>query len=247
MVGAIRNLGRPGNFIDGDFGRGFDIVGSVKARLLNIPLATLLGQVRDEVPIYGSGGFRSYDERELCDQLCGWAAQGIRRVKMKIGRDPSRDEARVRVVRQALGPEIKLFVDANGGLYPQAGARLFSRFAALDVRWFEEPVSSDDLEGLRLLRDHAPARIDIAAGEYGFNLGYFHRMLDAGAVDVVQADATRCAGITGFRKEAVLCEAQSLPMSGHCALTPCASGLRNIAAPSHRVFSRPCPHREQVL
>ncbi len=216
MVRAIRNLGRPAissmaiSAVD-------SALWDLKARLLSVPLATMLGQVRDEVPIYGSGGFTSYSERELCDQLCGWAALGIARVKMKVGRDPSRDEARVRAVREALGPQIELFVDANGAYTRKQALDFAARFAALDVRWFEEPVSSDDLEGLRLLRDRAPARMEIAAGEYGFDLGYFRRMLDAGAVDVLQADATRCAGVTGFRKAAVLCEARSLPMSAHCA------------------------------
>ena len=83
--------------------------------------------------------------------------------------------------------------------------------------WFEEPVSSDDLDGLRLLRDRAPAGMEIAAGEYGYDLPYFRRMLEAGAVDVLQADATRCAGITGFLRVGALCEARSLPLSAHCA------------------------------
>ncbi len=216
MVHAIRNLGRPGissmaiSAVD-------SALWDLKARLMSLPLVSLLGPVRDEVPIYGSGGFTSYDDRELCEQLCGWAAQGIMRVKMKIGRDPSRDEARVSVVRKALGSGVELFVDANGAYSRKQALDFAARFAALDVRWFEEPVSSDDLEGLRLLRDRAPFPMDIAAGEYGFDLGYFRRMLEAGAVDVLQADATRCAGITGFRKAAVLCEARSLPMSAHCA------------------------------
>jgi L-alanine-DL-glutamate epimerase-like enolase superfamily enzyme len=85
--------------------------------------------------------------------------------------------------------------------------------------WFEEPVSSDDLDGLRVLRDRAPAGMDVAAGEYGYDLAYFRRMLDAGAVDVLQADATRCAGITGFLGVAALCEARSLPLSAHTAPT----------------------------
>src|SRR5207302_508555 len=69
-------------------------------------------------------------------------------------------------------------------------------FARSGVSWFEEPVSSDDLEGLRLLRDRAPAGMEIAAGEYGYDIFYFQRMLAAGAVDVLQADVTRCGGFT---------------------------------------------------
>jgi L-alanine-DL-glutamate epimerase-like enolase superfamily enzyme len=87
----------------------------------------------------------------------------------------------------------------------------------LGVTWFEEPVSSDDLEGLRLLRDRGPAGMAIAAGEYGYNLTYFRRMLDAGAVDVLQADASRCAGFTEFLRVAALCAAYQLPLSAHTA------------------------------
>jgi len=90
-------------------------------------------------------------------------------------------------------------------------------FAALGVSWFEEPVTSDDLAGLRLLRDRAPARMDITAGEYGYDAWYFRAMLEAGAVDVLQADATRCAGVTGFMRAAALCEAFQVPLSSHCA------------------------------
>jgi L-alanine-DL-glutamate epimerase-like enolase superfamily enzyme len=91
------------------------------------------------------------------------------------------------------------------------------RFAELGVRWFEEPVSSDDLEGLRLLRDRAPAGMNIAAGEYGYDAYYFRRMLEREAVDVLQADATRCAGISGFLQVAALSHAFQTPFSFHCA------------------------------
>jgi L-alanine-DL-glutamate epimerase-like enolase superfamily enzyme len=108
------------------------------------------------------------------------------------------------------------------------------KFTEFDVSWFEEPVTSDDLEGLRLIRDRAPARMDIAAGEYGYDLIYFKRMLDAGAVDVQQADASRCAGISEFLRVGALCDAANVPMSAHTSpslhLHPCCalSRLRNI-------------------
>ena len=94
---------------------------------------------------------------------------------------------------------------------------LAASFADLGVTWFEEPVSSDDLDGLRLLRDRAPAGIEIAAGEYGYDIFYFQRMIEAGAVDVLQADATRCGGITGFLQAGTLCAASCLELSAHCA------------------------------
>ena len=102
------------------------------------------------------------------------------------------------------------------------------------MRWFEEPVSSDDLDGLRLIRDRAPAGIDIAAGEYGYMLPYFEAMLAAGAVDCLQADVTRCEGITGFLRVAALCQARSLELSAHCGpaihVHPCCAAppLRHL-------------------
>ncbi len=83
--------------------------------------------------------------------------------------------------------------------------------------WFEEPVSSDDLAGLHLIRDQGPGGMDIAAGEYGYDLHYFQHMLDAEAVDVLQADVTRCGGVTGFLQVGALCSAHCLELSAHCA------------------------------
>jgi L-alanine-DL-glutamate epimerase-like enolase superfamily enzyme len=191
----------------------------LKANLLNIPLVTLLGAVRTAVPIYGSGGFTSYSDEQLRNQLAGWVEQGIPRVKMKIGRDAKADLHRVAFARKAIGPDAELFVDANGAYSRKQAVEQANKFAENGVNWFEEPVSSDDLEGLRLLRDRAPAGMEIAAGEYGYDSWYFRRMLDAGAVDVLQADATRCGGITGFLQAAALCEAHHLPLSAHTAPT----------------------------
>ena len=216
MVESIRNLGRPGicsmaiSAID-------TALWDLQAKLLGVPLVRLFGQVRDAMPLYGSGGFTSYTDDKLQEQLGGWVAQGIPRVKMKIGRDPRVDPERVALAREAIGDEAELFVDANGA-YSRKQALAFSYvFSELDVSWFEEPVSSDDLDGLRLLRDDGPPGMDIAAGEYGYDVTYFHRMLSAGAVDVLQADATRCGGYTGFFQAAALCEAHHLPLSSHCA------------------------------
>lgn len=216
MVHAIRNLGRPG--ISSMAIAGADAaLWDLKARLLGLPLVTLLGAARDSAPVYGSGGFTSYSNEQLQEQLGGWVAQGIPRVKMKIGTHPEDDLKRVEAARAAIGPHAELFVDANGAYSRKQALAFAEAFAGLDVTWFEEPVYHQDLEGLRLMRDRAPAGMDIAAGEYGYDLWYFRRMMDAGAVDVLQADASRCAGITGFLRAAALCEAHFLPLSGHCA------------------------------
>jgi L-alanine-DL-glutamate epimerase-like enolase superfamily enzyme len=218
MVHSIRNLGRPGissmaiSAVDTS-------LWDLKAKLLDLPLAKLFSQVHEAVAIYGSGGFTSYSDKQLADQVSGWVQQGIPRVKMKIGRNPSADVERVWIARDAIGKDAELFVDANGAYSRKQALRQAEIFANSSVRWFEEPVSSDDLEGLRLIRDRAPAIMDIAAGEYGYDSWYFRRMLDAGAVDVLQADATRCAGFTGFLQAAALCEAHHLSLSAHCAPT----------------------------
>jgi L-alanine-DL-glutamate epimerase-like enolase superfamily enzyme len=138
-------------------------------------------------------------------------------MKMKIGRDAKRDLERVKVARDAIGPGTQLFVDANGAYSRKQALAQAEHFARFDVCWFEEPVSSDDLQGLRLLRDRAPAAMEIAAGEYGYDLFYFQRMLSAGAVDVQQADITRCGGVTGFLQVASLCQSHNVPLSAHTA------------------------------
>jgi L-alanine-DL-glutamate epimerase-like enolase superfamily enzyme len=216
MVGAVRNLGNRGiaamavSAVDA-------ALWDLKARLLGLPLVRLLGAVRESVPVYGSGGFTSYTLAELRAQLGGWSDEGMRMVKMKSGRDPGADLARVAAAREAIAPAVELFVDANGAYRRKQALAFAESFAGLGVRWFEEPVSADDLDGLRLLRDRAPRGMEIAAGEYGYDLGYFRRMLAAGAVDVLQADATRCDGITGFIAAAALCRAHHVPLSAHCA------------------------------
>jgi L-alanine-DL-glutamate epimerase-like enolase superfamily enzyme len=216
MVRSIRNLGRPG--IASMAISAVDIaLWDLKARLLRVPVVKLIGCVRKEIPVYGSGGFTSYSLDQIQRQLSGWVESGIGMVKMKVGRQPESDPQRVHAARQAIGEETKLFVDGNGAYTRKEALALAARFRDDGVTWFEEPVSSDDLEGLRMMRDRAPEGMDIAAGEYGYDAPYFRRMIDAGAVDVLQADATRCGGITGFMQVSALCDAHCLPLSAHTA------------------------------
>ena len=216
MVARTRNLGRPG-IVSMAISAVDAALWDLKARLLKLPLAKLLGAVRDSVPVYGSGGFTSYSDRQLREQLGAWVKHGIPRVKMKIGRDAAADLQRVRAARDEIGPKAELFVDANGAYSRKQALAQAEKFAEHGVSWFEEPVSSDDLAGLHLIRNRAPAPTEIAAGEYGYEAGYFRRMLEEGAVDVLQADATRCGGITGFLQVSSLCEAFHVPLSAHTA------------------------------
>jgi L-alanine-DL-glutamate epimerase-like enolase superfamily enzyme len=215
MQSAVRNLGQPG--LAAMAISAVDIaLWDLKARLLGVALADLLGRFHARVPVYGSGGFTSYSNERLEQQLAGWADEGFARVKMKVGRDPVADVERVRVARAAIGPEVELMVDANGAWQRKEALRWMDLYAgAFGVRYVEEPVSSEDLDGLRLLRDRAPFGMSVAAGEYGFDLPYFERMADC--VDIQQADVTRCGGITGLLRVDAICRARSIPFSAHCA------------------------------
>lgn len=189
----------------------------LKARLLGCPVSNLLGSAQQKVAAYGSGGFTSYSKAKLAEQLSGWARSGLNSVKMKIGSDPGADPGRVRVARDAIGPHVALFVDANGAYTPKQALALAGQFAEMGVVWFEEPVSSDHLNDLRLIRDRAPVGMDIAAGEYGYDSFYFRRMLEARAVDVLQLDGTRCKGYTGFLEGAAVGASFGTALSAHCA------------------------------
>lgn len=213
---ALRNQGRAGicamaiSIVD-------TALWDLKARCMGLPLAALLGRAHPAIDAYGSGGFTSYSQAELEQQLGDWSDAGFTKVKMKVGSHPAADPARVAGVARRIAPGTELFVDANGAYSRKQALALADHFAAEGVRWFEEPVSSDDLEGLHLLRNRAPVGMAIAAGEYGYTLPYFRRMLEAQAVDVLQADATRCGGVSGFLAAAALCAAFQVPLSSHCA------------------------------
>jgi L-alanine-DL-glutamate epimerase-like enolase superfamily enzyme len=211
-----RNMGRPGiascaiAAIDNS-------LWDLKARLLELPLTTMLGKLRDKVPAYGSGGFTSFSEKQLVQQLTGWANDGLRSVKMKIGTHPEQDVPRVKAVQKALNGKAELFVDANGAYDRKQALTKAEEFADLGVTWFEEPVTADDRVGLHLLAEHAHTPLRIAAGEYTYVLDDARELIDSQAVDVLQADVTRCGGITNFMKIGHLAEICHVPYSAHTA------------------------------
>ncbi|WP_328773627.1 enolase C-terminal domain-like protein [Streptomyces sp. NBC_00286] len=217
MGQQIRNAGRPG--VGAMALSAVDVaLWDLKARGLGLPLVQLLPAHHDRVPVYGSGGFTNYSLDRLADQLGGWVRQGIPRVKLKTSREPERDPQRLTAVRKAIGDEPELFVDANGALTRKEALYWARRFHdEWDVRWFEEPVSSADLEGLRMLRERGPERLEVAAGEYAFTMRDFVNLVDGPAVDCLQADVTRCGGITALLEVAGLSAAQHLDLSAHCA------------------------------
>jgi L-alanine-DL-glutamate epimerase-like enolase superfamily enzyme len=219
MVRAVRNVGRPG-LVSYAISAVETALWDLKGTLLGVPVCSLLGAVRDTVPVYGSGGFTTYDDAAARAQLERWTGDlAIPRVKIKIGESwgtaQARDLARVAFARKVIGPEAGLYVDANGGYGRKQAVRMARAMAEHDVTWFEEPVSSDDLDGLREVRDQVDP--DVTAGEYGYDLPYFARMVDARAVDCLQVDVTRCGGITEWLRAASVAAARGLPVSGHCA------------------------------
>jgi L-alanine-DL-glutamate epimerase-like enolase superfamily enzyme len=247
MAAALRNTGRPG--------LGFCALSAVdvalwdlKARVLGVPLVELVDPAHEAVPIYGSGGFCSYSLDRLREQLGGWVADGIPRVKMKVSREPARDPARVDAVRAAIGDEAELYVDSNGALSRKQALEWAERFRRdWGVSWFEEPVSSADFEGLRLLRDRGPAGLDIAAGEYAYVPRDFLNLLDAGAVDCLQADVTRCGGITGVLRVGALCDAYGIDLSGHCAPQLSAHALCGVPRLRHLEYFHDHDRIERML
>ncbi|HEY1324312.1 MAG TPA: enolase C-terminal domain-like protein [Streptosporangiaceae bacterium] len=219
MARTVRNIGRAG--VAATAISALDTaLWDVKAKLLGCPLAGLLGHWREAVPVYGSGGFTSYTERQLGEQLGSWVERdGIPRVKIKIGEDwggnERRDLDRVALARRVVGPDTELYVDANGAYRTGQAVRVAAGLAGLGVTWFEEPVSSQDLAGLATVR--AQVQPDVAAGEYSWSLADSARLIGAGAVDCLQLDVTRCGGITGFLAGSALAAGASLDVSAHCA------------------------------
>jgi L-alanine-DL-glutamate epimerase-like enolase superfamily enzyme len=219
MVRAVRNIGRPG-LVSYAISAVDTALWDLKAKLLCLPVSRLLGLARDDVPVYGSGGFTTYDDAAARAQLEHWVGdQRIGRVKIKIGEScgtrEARDLARIAFARKVIGPDTELYVDANGGYTRKQAVRVARAAAEHNVTWFEEPVSSDDLDGLREVRGQVEP--DVTAGEYGYDLPYFARMVDAQAVDCLQVDVTRCGGITEWLRAAAIAAARGLQVSGHCA------------------------------
>ena len=214
MQAEIRNAGRPG--VGAMAVSAVDVaLWDLKARLLGVCLADALPRFHEVAPVYGSGGFTSYSQAQLQEQLEGWMEAGLSRVKIKVGREPERDPDRLALCREVIGHAVELMVDANGAFTAKRALDQAAVYAGFGVSYFEEPVSSEDLGGLRLLRERGPAGMSIAAGEYGWDLPRLRQL--AGSVDILQADVTRVGGITNMLRVDGLCKALQIPFSAHCA------------------------------
>lgn len=228
MAHEVRNMGRRG--IASAAISALDVaMWDLKAQILGVSVTDLVGGYHDHVPAYGSGGFTNLDDDQLRRQVAGWAGDdGLHAVKIKVGTHPDDDARRVALVRSTVGPDVQVFVDANGAYTRKQALLQAERFAEHGVRWFEEPVSSDDLDGLHLLRDRAPAGMEITAGEYGWDVTHFRELVRRGAVYVLQADVTRSGGITAVLRAGALCDAEGIDLSSHCAPQLSAHALTGV-------------------
>jgi L-alanine-DL-glutamate epimerase-like enolase superfamily enzyme len=248
MARAVRNIGRPG--VAATAISAVDVaLWDLKARLLGVSVTDLLGRAREHVPVYGSGGFTSYDEQQTRNQLAGWLTSGMSRVKIKIGEswggNVQRDLERVALAREVIGPDRELYVDANGGYSAGQAVRVARRLAEHGVTWFEEPVSSQDLAGLAAVRRQVT--MDVAAGEYSWSLADSAALIDAGAVDCLQLDVTRCGGITEFVRGAALAAAHNLEVSAHCCPSLHANAGAAVANLRHVEYFHDHQRIEQML
>ena len=244
MQAAIRNAGRPG--VGAMAVSAVDVaLWDLRARLLGVCLADALPRFHDSVPVYGSGGFTSYSPQRLRDQLEGWMDAGLPRVKVKVGREPERDPDRLALCRKAIDSEVELMVDANGAFEPKRALREAERYADYRVSYLEEPVSSDDRAGLAFVREHGPAGMAVAAGEYEWGLQQLGEL--AHCVDIVQADVTRVGGITNLLRADGICKATQRRFSAHCAPAISAHACCAIETLAHLEYFHDHVRLERML
>lgn len=184
-------------------------------KMSNLPLYRVLGGAQDRVPVYHSGGlWLSSSDKELVAEAERFAAAGFRAMKMRLGSpEPATDVARVRAVRAAIGPKIKLMADANQGLTESQAIRLGRALEEFDLTWFEEPLPAWDLDGLA--RVAAALDMPIASGETEYTRYGFRRMLELRSADILMPDLQRVGGVSEFIRVGHMAESYDIPVSSH--------------------------------
>jgi L-alanine-DL-glutamate epimerase-like enolase superfamily enzyme len=184
-------------------------------KMSNLPLYRVLGGAQDRVPVYHSGGlWLSSSDKELVAEAERFAAAGFRAMKMRLGSpEPATDVARVRAVRTAIGPKIKLMADANQGLTESQAIRLGRALEEFDLTWFEEPLPAWDLDGLA--RVAAALDMPIASGETEYTRYGFRRMLELRSADILMPDLQRVGGVSEFIRVGHMAESYDIPVSSH--------------------------------
>lgn len=184
------------------------------AKTLKQPIWRLFGKTVDSVPVYGSGGWLSYSDEELLDEVTEYQKRGFKAVKVKVGLpDIQRDIERLRKVREAVGPYVKIMMDANQGLDVTRSMKLATVAADIDIHWFEEPVSHTDYAGYQLLRQKTG--IALAMGEREYDLEALKNLISRNALDLWQPDLIRLGSVEAWRQSALLAHAYNLPVLPH--------------------------------
>lgn len=181
------------------------------AREAGLPLSRILGGFRNNVPVYGSGGWLTFTDEEMVDECTGFMEKGIGAYKLKLG--TNRDEERIRLLRDEAGDSVVLFADANQKYNPREALEVAAMLAEYDVRWFEEPVLADSVDDLADVAERSP--VPVAAGENAYMRWGFREICERRAAAYLQPDVGRCGGVTEFRKIAHLAEACNLSLCAH--------------------------------
>jgi len=196
---------------------GIDIaLWDIKAKSVGMPLYRLLGGCYEKIRAYASAGFYAEGKglKELASEMESYVKEGFTAVKMKIGRvSQAEDVARIKAVREAIGPNIDLLVDGNNVYTAYEAIKMARRMEAYDIFWFEEPVPAEDIEGSAKVA-HA-IDMPVAAGENEFTRYGFRDLIINQALDIAQPDATWCGGITEARKIAAMASAWNITCVPH--------------------------------
>jgi D-arabinonate dehydratase len=190
----------------------------IKGKVAGMPVYQLLGGRERKIPIYASGGWTSYTTRELVDEAVTAVKAGYKNIKMKVGYDcghsPKEDIKRVAIVREAVGDNIGIMIDANNVWNAGTAARFIQEVEQYDLIWFEEPTIADDYEGLAYVR--SKCNVPVATGEHEFTRYGARDLVSTHAMDIFQPDICRCGGFTELLKMNAVAQAWNLQLAPHC-------------------------------
>jgi L-alanine-DL-glutamate epimerase-like enolase superfamily enzyme len=189
----------------------------LKGKILGLPLYRLLGGSKTKIPVYASGGWTSYSDEQLIEETKKMTAQGYTMIKFKVGveggKNLNRDILRVEKVRDVVGPDIGIMLDANNCWDAATGVMFANKVKHCDIMFLEEPVMADDIPGL--IRFKKGTDMPLATGEHEYTKYGVRDLILAGAADIVQADGTRAGGFTEMLKIAALTQAWNLKFAPH--------------------------------
>ena len=183
-------------------------------KTLGQPIHRILGQSQDKVPVYGSGGWLSYSDQELIEEVTDYKNRGFSAVKIKVGsKDIERDIERLKLVREAVGPKLNIMMDANQGMSLQDAISLSQQAKDIGIYWFEEPVNHNNYAGYETLRKKT--QISISTGEREFSNQPLLELIRRDAVDLWQPDILRIGGVESWKESAALAQAYKIPVLPH--------------------------------